>query len=182
MSALSYDERILIIKKFLAEFYASFEVPREWSPEKLVKDIEETSELLNSEIVSEVNEGYRKYLLDEMSASVIKLMKARRLPAAGILIDALTKIKACKAPSELMPSTSLDHSREGIEARRMKMGLGVSEDVIFGAMGTKLVETNAISQEVLDQYRKTFLKAMQELYGKERGLEVLRERHQNFIW
>lgn len=182
MSALSYEERLRIIKPFLFEFYAGFEAPKDWTTEKLSKDISETAELVNSEVVADVNEGYLNYLLDEMGKGVKKSSKSRRLPAPGILIDVLTKIKACKAPDDLVSVTSLDMSKEGVEARRLRRGECISEHVVFGEMGRRLVETQAVEPHVLEQCQQSFILEAQRVYGPERGLQVLKNRFPEHNW
>jgi hypothetical protein len=121
MTSLNYERRINLIKPFLAQFYAGFEIPREWGPERTAKDITETAELVNSEISSDVNENYLNHLLEQMAANVKKAVKSRRLTAAGILIDALNKVRSNKVPEDVAPRTTADMSFDGIEARRLML-------------------------------------------------------------
>ena len=181
MTSLNYERRINLIKPFLAQFYAGFEIPREWGPERTAKDITETAELVNSEISSDVNENYLNHLLEQMAANIKKAVKSRRLPAAGVLIDALNKVRSNKVPEDVAPRTTADMSFDGIEARRFNAGEPVREGVVFGTLGRKLVETKAVSQETLSLYQRNHLRELKELYGADRSMEMLRDKYPSFF-
>lgn len=177
MSKLNLDQRLRIIEPVIFDFVTRFDLPASWEDGRAFVEMKQIAQDINSEIPSEANEDYIKYLLGEMASKVRKGQTSRRLPATGVLIKALTAAKQSKLPEQIDTIARPEKSSEQIWADRINNGEAVSESVIFGQKGNELLQLGLITNDRLDAYKKSMFAAWENVHGKENAARLLQQKY-----
>lgn len=177
MATLNFDQRLRIIEPAILKFARDFELPASWENGRALVEAKQIARDINTEIPIEANEDYIKYLLDDMALKVRKTQTSRRLPATGVLVKALAAAKQSKLPERIDTNLRPEKSSEQIWADKLNNGEAVSENIIFGEKGKELVRLGLTTEERLNLYKKGALKMWEQLHGREKAEQRLRQKY-----
>ena len=150
---MNYDQRIMLIKKQLANLLSEYAAPKHLiDPASQEKDINSTAEMINAQFPNDTNDNH---IIGTFKRAAMKLKaahKSRPWPLPSDISAAISK--SMNTQSSSMPASKGPWKPDtlAINARRIKAGEPVGEMYIRGKLADKMVQMGLITDAHLQPY------------------------------
>ena len=150
---MNYDERMMQIKKELAEMLSEYAAPKHLiDPASQAKDIQSTAEVINALFPNDTNQDHITGTLKRAAMKLKGAHKSRTWPLASDITTAVKKSMNVQGSPMPVNKGPWKPDTLAINARRIKAGEPVGEMYIRGKLADKMVEMGLISEAHLQPY------------------------------
>ena len=153
---MNYEERIAIIKPWIAEMVGRFDRPNHLIHDKARAELQDMAEDLNYALPAALNKDQLDGTLERTARSIRMKQRTRTWPTIQMVVSCARE----SLPQDQQPRTAAIQSpsleiTDRINARRIKSGEPVAESCISGTGAERLIGLNLVTPQDLESYRRS---------------------------
>lgn len=184
MNQLNYTTRTQAIGKWLQGVLKRYSPPNGMTNETLLEEMKFIVQDVNRVTPNHINDGLLSLFLERTDRQVRAVHGARNWPSVKVFVNA-AKSAAYETERAIADNNTdkWDFNPLKAVAKKIETKQDVSVDYLYGRLSQGLVNTTAITEEDLDEYRFVFETRLREEYGDDyadKEIQELSTKHIHF--